>query len=144
MDKETSITNRCTEPASSTTKYEQNSKRTQYGKDRHSRPKADFITKAKKAALLESVNVSQISTSKRGSPNRSFLFFNAEKLNSVCMQTQYIEPHNPNEPQHVIHSTNKPHDFMMTSPDSPPVNASITAPPTGNLTNIKNAQRKQW
>ena len=63
--------------------------------------------------------------------NRSFLIFNVDVPPPISIQTHLIDSEEPGQPQHVIHTSNEPSDFMVTSPESPPITSSTTLAPCG-------------
>ena len=63
--------------------------------------------------------------------NRSFLIFNVDVPPPNSIQTHLIDSEKPGQPQHVIHTSNEPSDFMVTSPESPPITSSTTPAPCG-------------
>ena len=108
---------------------------------KQSTPKLSFNYKAQQAALLESANLSQVqpSTSRNQSQlsqdesasNRSFLIFNVDIPPPNSIQTHLIDSEEPGQPQHVIHTSNEPSDFMVTSPESPPITSNTSPTPCG-------------
>ena len=104
--------------------------------------KLSFNHKAQQAALLESANLSQVqpSTSRNQTQqsldesevsNRSFLIFNVDVPQPNSIQTHLIDSEETGQPQHVILTSNDPSDFMVTSPESPPITSSTTPAPCG-------------
>ena len=111
---------------------------------KQSTPKLSFNYKAQQAALFESANLSQVqpSTSRNQTQqsqdesevsNRSFLIFNVDVPPPNSIQTHLIDSEEPGQPQHVIHTSNEPSDFMVTSPESPPITSSTTPAPCREL-----------
>ena len=101
-----------------------------------------FNYKAQQAALLISANLSQVqpSTSRNQTQQsqdesevsiRSFLIFNVDVPPPNSIQTHLIDSKEPGQPQHVIHTSNEPSDFMVTCPESPPITSSTTPAPCG-------------
>ena len=91
---------------------------------------------------MESANLSQVqpSTSRNQTQqsqdesevsNRSFLIFNVDVPPPKSIQTHLINSEEPGQQQHVIHTSNEPSDFMVTSPESPPITSSTTPAPCG-------------
>ena len=103
--------------------------------------KPSFNYRVQQAALMESANIaftSTASTSRISQPqseasNRSFRVFNFDDTNQTNVQTHYIDSDNPDSPQHVIHISNNPSDFMRTSPISPTLNTMESSTPFGEI-----------
>ena len=106
---------------------------------KQSTPKLSFNYKAQQADLLESANLSQMQPVRNQSQqsqdesasNRSFLIFNVDIPPPNIIQTHLIDTEEPGQPQHVIHTSNEPSDFMVTSPESPPITSSTQPAPCG-------------